>query len=159
MREILSITKALADPGRLRILCALRHGELCACHISELLSLAPSTVSRHTALLVQSGLVRFRKDGRWMHYRLASGSGISPVAQAALNWVLEFGQKTGQSGEDDRQLGEMSCAPAGAATPPPPLPSQLSDPNTNQADSSSPAGTPGASGGSFKGVRELSGAA
>jgi len=136
MRDILCITKALADSGRLRILCALRHGELCACHISELLALAPSTVSRHTALLVQSGLIRVRKDGRWMHYRLASGTGVSPVAQAALNWVLEFGQKTGQAGEDDRQLGEMSYTAVIARNPEPVPSPQSSGPNDSLGCSS-----------------------
>ena len=68
------IAQALSDPSRVRAMLALRGGELCACQLVELLDLAPSTVSRHMALLRQAGLIEARKDGRWMHYRLAEGA-------------------------------------------------------------------------------------
>ncbi len=61
---------ALSDPTRLRLLLALRGGELCACQLIGLVGLAPSTVSKHLALLREAGLVAARKDGRWVHYRL-----------------------------------------------------------------------------------------
>jgi len=63
--------KALADGNRLRIVLALRdEGELCACQIVALLGVAGPTASRHLARLVDAGLLRSRKDGRWVHYRL-----------------------------------------------------------------------------------------
>ena len=65
------ITKALSDPHRVRALCALRKGELCACQIIELFNLAPSTISKHMSILKQAGLVDSRKDSRWVYYRLA----------------------------------------------------------------------------------------
>jgi len=70
MKELSSITKALADESRIRILAALKLGELCVCQITELLQLAPSTVSKHLYLLKQAGLVDSRKDGRWIYYSL-----------------------------------------------------------------------------------------
>ncbi len=63
--------KALAHPARLRILAMLRGGELCACQITAVLRLAPSTVSAHMAELRRAGLLAERKDGRWVHYQLA----------------------------------------------------------------------------------------
>jgi len=88
MRDALAITKALADANRLRILCALRRGELCVCQIIELLGLAGSTVSKHLSILYQARLVEARKDGRWMHYRLPDGRGeASSVVREALSWV------------------------------------------------------------------------
>ncbi len=63
--------KALADANRLRVLCALRGGELCACQLIALLELAPSTVSKHLSVLRVARLVDSRKSGRWMHYRLS----------------------------------------------------------------------------------------
>jgi ArsR family transcriptional regulator, arsenate/arsenite/antimonite-responsive transcriptional repressor len=69
MKEFVAITKALADENRIRALMALRKGELCACQIIELLKLAPSTVSKHMAILKQAGLVESRKKGTWIHYR------------------------------------------------------------------------------------------
>jgi len=64
MKELVSIAKALADDNRIRILLALSGGELCVCQLTELLSLAPSTVSKHVAILRQAGLVDLRKEGR-----------------------------------------------------------------------------------------------
>jgi len=69
--DFLTIVKALADENRLRVLCALRDREVCVCEITALLKLAPSTVSKHMAVLRQAHLVEGRKDGRWMYYRLA----------------------------------------------------------------------------------------
>ena len=67
MRELLAITKALADESRVRALVALTRGELCVCQIAELLQLAPSTVSKHLSILRQGGLVEFEKRGRWIY--------------------------------------------------------------------------------------------
>jgi len=65
------VFKALADPTRVRILGLLTHGEICVCHIHESLRLPQSLVSRHLAYLRRAGLVETRKDGLWVHYRLA----------------------------------------------------------------------------------------
>ena len=70
MREFMNITKALADETRVRMLMALRGGELCVCQITELFGLAPSTVSKHLSILFQAGLVESRKADRWVYYRL-----------------------------------------------------------------------------------------
>jgi ArsR family transcriptional regulator, arsenate/arsenite/antimonite-responsive transcriptional repressor len=71
VRDLMAVMKALADENRVRVLVALRPGELCVCQIVELLELAPSTVSKHMAILKQARLVDSRKEGRWMFYRLA----------------------------------------------------------------------------------------
>lgn len=63
--------KAFADPVRLRLLSLLANGEVCVCHLHEALELPQSTVSRHLAYLRKRGLVIGRKDGLWVHYRLA----------------------------------------------------------------------------------------
>ena len=82
MREFMAAAKALADENRVRVLLFLRDGkELCLCQIVEMLGLAPSTVSKHMAVLYQAGLVESRKEGRWIYYRLPA-SGASPSAAA-----------------------------------------------------------------------------
>jgi len=70
MRELLATTKALSDENRVRAVMALAGGELCVCQLIELLELAPSTVSKHMAVLHQAGIVETRKDGRWIYYSL-----------------------------------------------------------------------------------------
>ncbi len=68
--------KALADPVRLRLLNLLSDGrEVCVCHLHGALELPQPTVSRHLAYLRKSGLVVGRKDGLWVHYRLARPGG------------------------------------------------------------------------------------
>ncbi len=82
MKELIAITKALSDEGRVRALSALLGGELCVCQLIELLDLAPSTVSKHMAVLYQAGLAEVRKDGRWSYYRAADDSDSPPVRAA-----------------------------------------------------------------------------
>ena len=86
MRDLLGITKALADENRIRVLMALRGGELCACQITELFGLAPSTMSKHLSVLYQAGLVESRKDGRWIYYRLPR-NGEVPGVREAIRWL------------------------------------------------------------------------
>lgn len=86
MDDTLLITKAISDRTRLRIIAALSGGELCVCQVVELLKLAPSTVSKHLHILSGSGLIRSRKDTRWVYYRLA-GKGASKKVQSALKWA------------------------------------------------------------------------
>jgi ArsR family transcriptional regulator len=62
--------KAFADPTRLRILNLLHEGELCVCHLVEILDQAQPSISRHLALLRGAGLVCVRKEGNWRHYAL-----------------------------------------------------------------------------------------
>ncbi len=67
------LLKAFADPVRLRLLSLLtgERDEVCVCHLHEALELSQPTVSRHLAYLRKHGLVVGRKEGLWVHYRLA----------------------------------------------------------------------------------------
>jgi len=106
MNDVLDITKALADGSRLRILMALRAGELCVCQLIELLGLAPSTVSKHMTILRQAHLVEPRKDGRWMYYRLADRRAAKPLRDA-LSWVQQSLAHTPEIVRDDRKLQKI----------------------------------------------------
>jgi ArsR family transcriptional regulator, arsenate/arsenite/antimonite-responsive transcriptional repressor len=63
--------RAFSDRTRLRILHLLLPGELCVCHIVDVLDLSQPKVSRHLAYLRRTGLVLARKEGLWNYYRLA----------------------------------------------------------------------------------------
>jgi ArsR family transcriptional regulator len=84
--DLAKVFRALADETRLRILALLRHGEVCVCHIHGGLQLPQPAISRHLAYLRNAGLVEARRDGIWMHYRLATLE--SPVLQAVLDSAL-----------------------------------------------------------------------
>lgn len=105
MNELVEIGKALADESRVRALWALRGGEVCVCQIVELLGLAPSTVSKHLSILRGAGLVVGRKQGRWMHYRLAAeGDGASAAALGAIEWALGSLAKDAAAASDAKRI-------------------------------------------------------
>ena len=106
MRDFMDVIKALADENRVRALMALQGRELCVCQIIELLGLAPSTVSKHMAILRQAHLVEARKEGRWMYYRLADQRVDGPV-RGILNWLERSLAETSQIAEDRRKLKEI----------------------------------------------------
>ena len=85
MREFMEIPKALSDCNRVRILMAMRDGELCVCQITAMLGLAPSTVSKHISILKNARLVDWRKSGLWMYYKLPDAPGDE--VRGALDWL------------------------------------------------------------------------
>ena len=95
-----SVFKALADDTRLRILALLQAGEICVCDIHGSLGLPQPTVSRHLAYLRKAGLVHGRKDGLWVHYRLASLP--DPVMQTVMD-AVNHALGHVDSGEKDRR--------------------------------------------------------
>ena len=103
MRDLIKITKALADENRIRVLLALRGGELCACQITELFGLAPSTMSKHLSVLYQAGLVDSRKAGRWIYFRLPDEK-PSPTVKQALAWITKAAQEERRVHEDAETL-------------------------------------------------------
>lgn len=78
-QDTIAALKALGDENRLRALLACSERELCVCQITELLRLAPSTVSKHMSILRQADLVESRKEGRWIYYRLSTEFATAPV--------------------------------------------------------------------------------
>ena len=89
--ESTRLLKAYADPVRLRLLSLLagERDEVCVCHLHGALELPQPTVSRHLAYLRKHGLVAGRKEGLWVHYRLARpGSGLHRILIGCLGTCL-----------------------------------------------------------------------
>ena len=84
LQELETVFKALADSTRLRILALLTTGEVCVCNVHDTLKIAQPKASRHLAYLRRAGLVETRRDGLWIHYRLARNSNqvIAAVEEA-----------------------------------------------------------------------------
>ena len=80
--RLLGLLQALADEKRLRILDVLRGGERCVCELQSTLDMGQSLLSHHLRSLREAGLVRDRRDGRWVHYSLV------PEALAELEGYL-----------------------------------------------------------------------
>lgn len=82
METTLEMMKALSDMNRLRIVAALgRYDELCACQITELLQVTGATASRHLSVLQHAGLLKSRKEGRWVYFKLSNPAGTEALFQ------------------------------------------------------------------------------
>ena len=65
------VFKAFCDENRLRILQLLRGGEKCACVLIDKLDMGQSALSYHMKILVESGIVESRQEGKWTHYKIS----------------------------------------------------------------------------------------
>jgi ArsR family transcriptional regulator len=73
------VFKAFCDDNRLRIIELLRGGEKCACVLIDQLHMGQSALSYHMKILVESGVVESRQEGKWTHYKI-SGQGSAYAA-------------------------------------------------------------------------------
>ena len=69
--DLAQVFAALADPVRLRILSLVAEaGEVCSCNLLEPVGKSQPTVSHHTKVLADAGLIRGEKRGRWVWWSL-----------------------------------------------------------------------------------------
>lgn len=70
MHDLILLSKAFADPTRIRILNVLRKTESCVCELCDALEISQSTLSTHLQVIRQAGIVDTRKEGTWVYYRI-----------------------------------------------------------------------------------------
>ncbi len=73
----------LADPNRLRLLSILVHGEMCVCNLAGVLEMSESAVSHQLRALKSMNLVKYRRDGRNIHYSLADSHVVNLYREVA----------------------------------------------------------------------------
>ena len=100
---------ALADETRRRILGLLASGEICVCNIHAALDVPQSTASRHLAHLRKAGLVATRREGLWVHYRLADldDSAVAGVLRSTLAAL----HSSAGTGHDRKNLSRVTQIP------------------------------------------------
>ncbi|MBP8543807.1 metalloregulator ArsR/SmtB family transcription factor [Citrobacter sp. On2M] len=100
----LQLFKNLSDETRLGIVLLLREmGELCVCDLCTALDQSQPKISRHLAMLRESGLLLDRKQGKWVHYRL------SPHIPS---WAAQVIEQAWLSQQDDVQAIASKLASA-----------------------------------------------
>lgn len=108
----LQLFKNLSDETRLGIVLMLKEmGELCVCDLCTALEQSQPKISRHLAMLRESGLLLDRKNGKWVHYRL------SPHISS---WAAQVIEQAWLSQQDDvqaiaRKLASANCSGSGKA--------------------------------------------
>ena len=100
---------ALADRTRLRLINLMGADEVCVCFFVEVLKTNQPKISRHLAYLRRAGLVSDRKDGKWVHYRVAEPS--EPNAARILREVFAWLQDEPEMRRDRERLVKVCCAP------------------------------------------------
>jgi ArsR family transcriptional regulator len=104
------LLKALAEPTRLRLATLLAlHGEMCVCKLAEALAAPEFRISRHLGIMKDRGVVKARRQGIWMHYRLAKPrSTLETCLQECLRDCLA---KHETVKADLARLNKEKCAP------------------------------------------------
>jgi ArsR family transcriptional regulator, arsenate/arsenite/antimonite-responsive transcriptional repressor len=106
--ELLSLFKALSDETRLRIVKLLENGELCVCHLVAAVDMSQPKVSFHLKALKEAGLVKDRRQGKWMNYRLNE----SDLFKRLLFLSIAERVTEEEMAADRRRLGEFVASKA-----------------------------------------------
>jgi ArsR family transcriptional regulator, arsenate/arsenite/antimonite-responsive transcriptional repressor len=101
--------RALADPTRLRLLNLIADREICVCYFVEILRMSQPKISRHLAYLRRAGIAAARREGKWMHYRLASPN--DQAANSILRETLKHLRDKPEMQRDRTRLNFACCSP------------------------------------------------
>ena len=101
--------RALADRTRLRLLNLMGSDEVCVCFFVEILKTNQPKISRHLAYLRRAGIVDARREGPWMHYRIAepNDADAARVLKDTMSWLANEPEMQ----RDRQRLVKICCAP------------------------------------------------
>ena len=100
--------KALADRTRLRIINLIGANEICVCFLVEVLNINQPKISRHLSYLRRAKVVRARRDGKWMHYRIVELP--DPHAASIFREVRRSLANDSEMQRDRARLHQICCA-------------------------------------------------
>ncbi|MBI5342088.1 MAG: winged helix-turn-helix transcriptional regulator [Deltaproteobacteria bacterium] len=122
LRSHEDVMKAVADPTRVRILKILEEGEMCVCQIIAVIALGQSTISKHLFLLRAAGLIKDRRDKKWIHYSL-DGKSVNlyagPVLRNLRKWLNDdpLVLKDRERAAMAREIGPIAICERGMSLP------------------------------------------
>lgn len=100
---------ALSDRTRLRLINLMGEDEVCVCFFVAVLDAPQPKISRHLAYLRDAGMVEARREGKWMHYKMAQ----LPHEHAVriMKNVMEWLTADPEMQNDRAKLLQVCCAP------------------------------------------------
>jgi len=106
--DLALLFSALADRTRLRLLNLMDGREVCVCYFVEILGQSQPKISRHLAYLRRAGIVAARREGKWMHYKIATPqhAGAARILRETLSVIEQ--EKSMQA--DLHRLKKACCA-------------------------------------------------
>jgi len=99
--------QALADRTRLRLLHLMAEQEVCVCYFVQVIDAPQPKISRHLAYLRRAGLVVTRREGKWVHYRLAAPADAR--ATSILKAAMEALRQDRDAKQDLERLRKACC--------------------------------------------------
>ena len=107
--ELERLFAALADRTRLRLLNLMSDGEVCVCFFVEVLDSPQPKISRHLAFLRNAGLVKARRQGKWMHYSIDRPA--NETARRVFEQTLHALSNDPDMQRDRATLAKACCSP------------------------------------------------
>jgi len=107
--DLVPLFAALADRTRLRLLNLIAGREVCVCYLVEILRQSQPKISRHLAYLRKARVVKARREGKWMHYRIERPN--DAAAASILDAVLESLKSDRAMRSDLTRLSRACCEP------------------------------------------------
>ncbi len=87
--QVCAELKAISEPSRLKILLALRQGELCVYHIVQAVGGTQSGVSHQLRILRDNRIIKSRRDGQNIVYSLADAHVVAVLELACAHSKCE----------------------------------------------------------------------
>lgn len=112
--DLADLFNALGNPLRLRLINLMLPGEICVCHLVEILHEPQPKISQHLAALRAAGLVLARREGKWMHYQLATPA--HDAAASILHSTLEHLRHDARFTAERRKI-KNCCEPLSSIQP------------------------------------------
>ena len=92
--DVLDIFRMLSDPTRLKIVLLLLEKERCVCEIFGALEMSQPRVSRQLAILKQTKIIRDKRVGKWIFYRIdeaAYNGNLKKILTQVPEWIESRG--------------------------------------------------------------------
>ena len=99
--ESARVFKAFCDETRLMVLSLLQSGEKCACVLLAKVKVGQPTLSHHMKILVESGVVTARKEGKWMYYA---------ISRDGSEYAAELLKKLTEVTIDETVMNNIECS-------------------------------------------------
>jgi ArsR family transcriptional regulator, lead/cadmium/zinc/bismuth-responsive transcriptional repressor len=79
IRQKSEFFKALSDPARIKIIYALSGGDLCNCHLMDIMGMPQTAISHHMKVLKYAGIVKDRREGKQINYSLSDRNALKAL--------------------------------------------------------------------------------
>jgi ArsR family transcriptional regulator len=115
MRNIVTVTRALGDETRWRIVRLVRDEALCVCELADILGMPQSSVSSHVQVIRKAGLLESEKCEKWTYFRITRE--FLPLVRSLAKFFAQ--DEAAFFPDDPRKAASRLCERENSCCPPP----------------------------------------